>query len=284
MNAVMPSPKRVRLHSPVTPSAVLRPLAGRTAVVTGSTRGIGEGIARALAEAGCNLVLNGRGPSREGKRLADEIAETWSIDVAYCSADLRRTNQVDRLVDFSRDRFGRVDILINNAGIQHVAPVEAFADECWDAVLSLNLSAAFHATKAVLPGMRQRGWGRIINIASVHGLVASANKCAYVAAKHGLVGFTKVVALETANDGITCNAICPGWVLTDLVQCQVEARALALGSTTDEASVDLLRAKQPMLQFSSAESIGALTVFLCGPHGRTITGAAYTMDGGWVAA
>lgn len=283
MTAVMPSPDRVRLHSPVTPSAVCRPLAGRTAVVTGSTRGIGEAIARALAEAGCNLILNGRGPSREGKRLADEIGETWSIDAAYCPADLRRTNQVDRLAEFSRDRFGRVDVLINNAGIQHVAPVEAFADECWDEVLSLNLSAAFHATKAVLPGMRQRGWGRIINIASVHGLVASANKCAYVAAKHGLVGFTKVVALETANDGITCNAICPGWVLTDLVQSQVEARARSLGSTSEEASVDLLRAKQPMLQFSSAESIGALAVFLCGPHGRTITGAAYTMDGGWVA-
>jgi 3-hydroxybutyrate dehydrogenase len=229
------------------------------------------------------LVLNGRGPSREGKRLADEIAETWSIDAVYCLADLRRAHQVDKLAEFSRDWFGRVDILVNNAGIQHVAPVEAFADECWDEVLSLNLSAAFHATKAVLPGMRQRGWGRIINIASVHGLVASANKCAYVAAKHGLVGFTKVVALETANDGITCNAICPGWVLTDLVQCQVEARARALGSTSEEASVDLLRVKQPMLQFSSAESIGALTAFLCGSHGRTIAGAAYTMDGGWVA-
>jgi 3-hydroxybutyrate dehydrogenase len=229
-------------------------------------------------------VLNGRGPSREGKRLVDEIAEAWSIDAAYCPADLRRANQVDRLAEFALDRFGRIDVLINNAGIQHVAPVEAFADECWDEVLSLNLSAAFHATKAVLPGMRQRGWGRIINIASVHGLVASANKCAYVAAKHGLVGFTKVVALESANDGITCNAICPGWVLTDLVQRQVEARARALGSTSEEASVDLLRAKQPMLQFSSAESIGALAVFLCGPHGRTITGAAYTMDGGWVAA
>jgi 3-hydroxybutyrate dehydrogenase len=229
-------------------------------------------------------VLNGRGPSREGKRLVDEIAEAWSIDAAYCPADLRRANQVDRLAEFALDRFGRIDVLINKVGIQHVAPVEAFADECWDEVLSLNLSAAFHATKAVLPGMRQRGWGRIINIASVHGLVASANKCAYVAAKHGLVGFTKVVALETANDGITCNAICPGWVLTDLVQRQVEARARALGSTSEEASVDLLRAKQPMLQFSSAESIGALAVFLCGPHGRTITGAAYTMDGGWVAA
>jgi 3-hydroxybutyrate dehydrogenase len=284
MNAVLPSSERVRPHSPATPSTVLRPLAGRTAVVTGSTRGIGEGIARAFAEAGCNLVLNGRGPSREGKRLVDEIAEAWSIDAAYCPADLRRANQVDRLAGFALDRFGRIDVLINNAGIQHVAPVEAFADECWDEVLSLNLSAAFHATKAVLPGMRQRGWGRIINIASVHGLVASANKCAYVAAKHGLVGFTKVVALESANDGITCNAICPGWVLTDLVQRQVEARARALGSTSEEASVDLLRAKQPMLQFSSAESIGALAVFLCGPHGRTITGAAYTMDGGWVAA
>jgi 3-hydroxybutyrate dehydrogenase len=284
MSTMMPSPDRVQLHSPTTPGAVLRPLAGRTAVVTGSTRGIGEGIARALAETGCNLILNGRGPSCEAKRLTDEIAETWIVEAAYCPADLREPKQVDGLAEFSRDRFGTVDILVNNAGIQHVAPIEAFADECWNDVLSLNLSAAFHATKAVLPGMRQRGWGRIINIASVHGLVASANKCAYVAAKHGLVGLTKVVALETANDGITCNAICPGWVLTDLVQCQMEARARALGSTPEEASVDLLRAKQPMLQFSSAESIGALAAFLCGPHGRTITGAAYTMDGGWVAA
>jgi 3-hydroxybutyrate dehydrogenase len=284
MNAVIPSTDTVRLSSQVAASAVLRPLAGRTAVVTGSTRGIGEGIARALAEAGCNLVLNGRGPSQEGNRLADEVAETWGIDAAYCPADLRRSSQVENLAEFSHERFGRVDILVNNAGIQHVAPVESFTDESWDEVLSLNLSAAFRATKAVLPGMRQRGWGRIINIASVHGLVASANKCAYVAAKHGLVGFTKVVALETANDGVTCNAICPGWVLTDLVQNQVKARALVLGSTSEEASADLLQAKQPMLQFSSAESIGALTVFLCSPHGRTITGAAYTMDGGWVAA
>jgi 3-hydroxybutyrate dehydrogenase len=216
--------------------------------------------------------------------LADEIAETWSIDAAYCPVDLRQINEVEKLVEFSYERFGRVDILVNNAGIQHIAPVEAFADESWDDVLSLNLSAAFLTTKAVLPGIRLRGWGRIINIASVHGLVASANKCAYVAAKHGLVGLTKVVALETANDGITCNAICPGWVLTDFVESQVKARALALETTSEEASADLLQAKQPMLQFSSAESIGALTVFLCSPHGRTITGAAYTMDGGWVAA
>jgi 3-hydroxybutyrate dehydrogenase len=181
------------------------------------------------------------------------------------------------------DHFGRVDILVNNAGIQYVSPIEDFPDERWEEVLSLNLSAAFRAIREVLPSMRHHGWGRIINIASVHGLVASERKCAYVAAKHGLVGLTKVVALETANDGITCNAICPGWVLTDLVQRQVDALASAQGITVEQAGLDLLRAKQPMHQFSTIESIGAMTAFLCGDAARTITGAAMTVDGGWAA-
>jgi 3-hydroxybutyrate dehydrogenase len=265
------------------PQSTMRPLAGCTALVTGSTRGIGTGIASALGEAGCNLVLNGRTPSAPGERLASQMGDLWGVDAVYHPADLRRPEEVLELVLAAQDRLGHIDILVNNAGIQHVAPVETFDDEAWDAVLSLNLSAAFRATKAVLPGMRERGFGRIINIASVHGLVASVHKSAYVAAKHGLLGFTKVVALETANDGITCNAICPGWVLTDLVERQIGVRAEADGRTLAEASADLLRAKQPMQQFSSVESVGALTLFLCGPHGRTITGAAYTMDGGWTA-
>jgi 3-hydroxybutyrate dehydrogenase len=265
------------------PRSPARPLTGRTALVTGSTRGIGAGIANALAEAGCNVVLNGRTSSEAGARIANAIGDLWGVDAVYYSADLREPDEVRRLLNVARIRFGHVDILVNNAGIQHVAPVEAFDDRAWDEVLSLNLSASFRAIKSVLPGMRERGFGRIINIASVHGLVASVQKSAYVAAKHGLLGLTKVVALETANDGITCNAICPGWVLTDLVERQLEIRAGADGKTLAEASADLLRAKQPMHQFSSAESVGALTLFLCGAHAGTITGAAYTMDGGWVA-
>ena len=283
MHATMPPLEVHSLTAEAATQQVLRPLAGRTAIVTGSTRGIGEGIARALAEAGCNLVLNGRRSGEEGDRLADAFATAWNVEARYHAADLRKSSHAERLVAFAQEQFGLIDILVNNAGIQHVAPIETFADASWDEVLSLNLSAAFHATKAVLPDMRSRGWGRIINIASVHGLVASANKCAYVAAKHGLLGLTKVVALETANDGITCNAICPGWVLTELVQRQVEARAAASGMTSAEARMQLLRAKQPMHEFSSTESIGALTVFLCGSHARTITGAAYSMDGGWIA-
>ncbi|WP_262273395.1 3-hydroxybutyrate dehydrogenase [Microvirga yunnanensis] len=283
MHAVLSRPEDHRLTTEVATQPVLRSLSGRTAIVTGSTRGIGEGIARALAEAGCNLVLNGRRSSEEGEPFADAIAATWNVEVRYHAADLRTSSHVERLAAYAQEQFGTVDILVNNAGIQHVAPIEAFADECWDNVLSLNLTAAFHAIKGVLPGMRTHGWGRIINIASVHSLVASPNKCAYVAAKHGLLGLTKVVALETANDGITCNAICPGWVLTELVQHQVEARATASGMCPEEARIDLLRAKQPMFEFSSVESIGALTVFLCSSHARTMTGAAYTMDGGWAA-
>jgi 3-hydroxybutyrate dehydrogenase len=281
MHGVLSAPNDRSFTAPT--QAVLRPLAGRNAVITGSTRGIGEGIARALAEAGCNLLLNGRRSQKEGQRLASDITTTWNVGAEYHSADLRKSNDVARLVAVAQEQFGTVDILVNNAGIQHVAPVESFAEACWDDILSLNLTAAFLATKAVLPGMRRHGWGRIINIASVHGLVASVNKCAYVAAKHGLLGLTKVVALETANDGITCNAICPGWVLTELVQRQVEARAATSGMSPAEARMDVLRAKQPMHEFSSAESIGALTVFLCSSNARTITGAAYTMDGGWAA-
>jgi 3-hydroxybutyrate dehydrogenase len=258
-------------------------LRGRVAVVTGSTRGIGAGIAASLAEAGCDLVLNGRTPPEEGVVLARELASAHGVGSAYCAADLRRADQIGVLARFAQDKFGRVDILVNNAGIQHVCPVADFPDERWEEVLSLNLSAAFRATKAVLGGMQARGWGRIINVASVHGLVASEHKAAYVAAKHGLVGLTKVVAIETANDGITCNAICPGWVRTELVQRQLDARACSQGITADEAARALLRSKQPMHQFSAVESVGALAVFLCSDIARTMTGTAISMDGGWAA-
>ncbi len=271
---VQPAPRRKGV-----PGALQR----RVALVTGSTRGIGVGIATALAEAGCDIVLNGRTPLAEGVGLAENLADIYGVNTAYYLADLRCAAAIETLTEFAHDRFGRVDILVNNAGVQHVHPVADFPDENWEEVLSLNLSAAFRATKAVLPTMRANGWGRIINIASVHGLVASAGKAAYVAAKHGLVGLTKVVAIETANDQITCNAICPGWVLTELVQRQVDALACAEGIATDDAARNLLLSKQPMHSFSTAQSVGALVVFLCGEAARTMTGAAITMDGGWAA-
>jgi 3-hydroxybutyrate dehydrogenase len=258
-------------------------LRGRVALVTGSTQGIGAGIAASLAEAGCDLVLNGRTASEAGAALARTLADAHGVNAAYCGADLRRLDQVGLLLRFAENEYGRLDILVNNAGVQHVYPIADFPDEHWEEVLSLNLSAAFRATKVVLGGMRARGWGRIINVASVHGLVASEHKAAYVAAKHGLVGLTKVVAIETANDGITCNAICPGWVRTELVQRQVDTRACSQGITADEAAKSLLRSKQPMHQFSAVESVGALAVFLCSDIARTMTGAAISMDGGWAA-
>ncbi len=260
-----------------------RPLAGRGALVTGSTRGIGAGIAEKLAEAGCDIILNGRTDQNDGAHLAAEFARCFNVRADYFSADLRSGEQVKALAAFAQEQLKKVDILVNNAGIQYVAPVENFPDERWDEVIALNLSSAFRAIKAVLPGMRSRGWGRIINIASVHGLVGSEQKSAYVAAKHGLVGLTKVVALEAANDGITCNAICPGWVLTDIVQRQIETRSRERGMAIEDAEKDLLSAKQPMHQFSTVAGIGSLAAFLCSSGAQTITGSALTMDGGWTA-
>jgi 3-hydroxybutyrate dehydrogenase len=256
---------------------------GRTAVVTGSTSGIGLGIATALAAEGCNIVLNGFGDPAAIERLRAELAERYRVDAAYIAADMANPAEIRALVAAAADRLGGVDILVNNAGIQHVAKIVDFPEERWDGVIAINLSAAFHASKAVLPLMIARGWGRIINIASAHGLVASGEKAAYVSAKHGLVGLTKVTAIETANQGITCNAICPGWVLTPLVQQQIEARARAQGIAVEEARNDLVREKQPMLDYTTPEKIGALTVFLCGEAASTITGAALSIDGGWVA-
>ena len=254
-------------------------LKGKTALVTGSTSGIGLGIAKALAAQGANIVLNGFGDA-EGPKA--EIA-ALGVQVVYHGADMSKPAEIEAMVRACEAEFGAVDILVNNAGIQHVAKIEDFPVERWDAIIAINLSSAFHSTRAALPGMRARNWGRVINIASTHGLVASAEKSAYVAAKHGIVGFTKSAALESATTGITHNAICPGWVLTPLVQKQVDARAAAAGISDDEAKRQLLAEKQPSLQFTTPEQLGDLAVFLCSPAADNVRGQAWAMDGGWTA-
>ncbi len=258
-------------------------LRGKTALVTGSTSGIGLGIAHALAAEGCAVMLNGFGEPSEIEQIRRELADRHEVKVAHHPADVAKPDQIRAMVAATAAQLGPVDVLINNAGIQHVAPIEQFPDEKWDAILAINLSAAFHTTKAVLPSMRNRGWGRIVNIASAHGLVASEDKAGYVAAKHGLVGLTKVTALEAASSGITCNAICPGWVLTPLVERQIAARAGDFKLAIEQAKADLLREKQKLLQFTTPEMIGGMVAFLCGENGATTTGAALSMDGGWVA-
>jgi 3-hydroxybutyrate dehydrogenase len=268
---------------PSTDTLAARALAGRTAIVTGSTSGIGLGIAAALAAQGADVVLNGFGDPAEIAAVRRDLAETYGVRAEYSPADMSRPPEIRRMVVDAMEALGAVDILVNNAGIQFVAPVGEFPDDRWDAILAINLSAAFHAIKAVVPGMKRRGWGRIVNIASAHGLVGSHGKVAYVAAKHGILGLTKVVALDHANSGITCNAICPGWVLTPLVQRQVAEKAAQEGSTVAAATEALLAEKQPMLAFSTPESLGALTVFLCGGAAATMTGTALPMDGGWTA-
>jgi 3-hydroxybutyrate dehydrogenase len=251
-------------------------LTGKRAVVTGSTSGIGLGIARALAAQGARVMINGFGDAATVAALKKEFP-------AYSMADLSKPDQIRVMIDDADAKLGGVDILVNNAGIQHTAPVEAFPAERWDAILAVNLSSNFHAIAAVLPQMKKRNWGRIINIASTHGLVASVQKAAYVAAKHGVVGLTKVVALETATTGVTCNAICPGWVLTPLVQKQVDARAEAEKLSPEDARVALLSEKTPSRQFVTPEQIGALAVFLCSEAASNVRGAAWPVDGGWTA-
>jgi 3-hydroxybutyrate dehydrogenase len=254
-------------------------LKGKTALVTGSTSGIGLGIAKALAAQGANIVLNGFGDS-EGPKA--EVA-ALGVQVSYHGADMGKPTEIEAMVGHAIHTFGSLDILVNNAGIQHVARLENFPVERWDAIIAINMSSVFHATRVALPPMRARNWGRIINVASVHGLVASAEKSAYVTAKHGVVGLTKVIALENATTGVTCNAICPGWVLTPLVQKQVDAKAAALGINNDEAIKTLLGEKEPSMQFTTPEELGALAVFLCSPAGNNVRGVAWNMDGGWTA-
>ncbi len=258
-------------------------LQGKTAIVTGSTSGIGLGIAEALAAQGCRIVLNGLGDATEIENTRRELAESKGVDVVYDGADMTRPDEIAAMVKGAAARFGSADILVNNAGIQHTSTIEEFPRDRWHAVIAINLSAIFHATQAALPFMRKGGWGRIINVASAHGLVASANKSAYVAAKHGAVGLTKVTALETAGSGITCNAICPGWVRTPLVERQIEALAAKENFGIDEAAVELLKAKQPSKQFVTPQQIGALAAFLCSSAAEQITGSTQSIDGGWTA-
>ena len=254
-------------------------LKGKTAIVTGSTSGIGLGIAKALAAQGANIVLNGFGDV-DGPKA--EIA-ALGAQVGYHGADMSKPAEIEAMVQYASTTFGGVDILVNNAGIQHVARIENFPVEKWDAIIAINLSSVFHATRLALPGMQAKNWGRIINVASVHGLVGSAEKSAYVAAKHGVVGLTKVTALENATSGVTCNAICPGWVLTPLVQKQVDAKAAAQGISNAEATKQLLGEKEPSMQFTTPEELGALAVFFCSPAGNNVRGVAWNMDGGWAA-
>jgi 3-hydroxybutyrate dehydrogenase len=258
-------------------------LSGKTALVTGSTSGIGLGVARALAAQGANIVFNGFGELPQIELLHTGVAQEFGVQTAYHNADMSKPDEIAAMMRFADDKFGGVDVLVNNAGIQHVANIEDFPVEKWDAILAINLSSAFHTTRLALPAMKQKNWGRIVNIASVHGLVGSAQKSAYVAAKHGLVGFTKVTALETAHTGVTCNAICPGWVLTPLVQKQVDDRAARDGISAEAAKKALLTEKQPSGEFVTTEELGALVVFLCSPLANQVRGAAWNMDGGWAA-
>ncbi|MBY6256489.1 3-hydroxybutyrate dehydrogenase [Phytobacter diazotrophicus] len=253
-------------------------LNGKVALVTGSTSGIGLGIACALAEAGAELILNGFG---EVDRAKEKVAR-YGARPGYHDADLSDPAQIEAMMQYAEREYGGVDILVNNAGIQHVAPVEQFPVEKWNAILAINLSSVFHTSRLALPGMKERNWGRIINIASVHGLVASKEKSAYVAAKHAVVGLTKVIALENAQTNITCNALCPGWVLTPLVQQQIDQR-IASGIPPDVARDSLLGEKQPSGDFVTPEQLGALALFLCSDAASQVRGAAWNMDGGWVA-
>ena len=264
-------------------AAPARSLAGKVALVTGSTSGIGLGIARALAEAGSAVMLNGFGAADEIAKTKERIAGDFEVAVSYSPADMTRPDAIAEMIASAVAEHGRLDVLVNNAGIQHVAPLDQFPIEKWDTILAINLSSAFHTTRLVLPGMRRNGFGRIVNIASAHGLVGSPFKAAYVAAKHGIVGLTKVTALETAEDGITCNAICPGYVYTPLVEAQIDGQARAHGISREKVIRDVLLAQQPNKHFASVEELGALTVFLASDAAASITGIALPVDGGWTA-
>lgn len=256
---------------------------GKVALVTGSTSGIGLGIARVLAAQGAHLMLNGLGEADEINRLCQDLEQTYQVNVRYHGANLLHPEEIYTMIEWTVAELGGLDILVNNAGVQYVAPIDEFPRDKWDAILAINLSAAFHTIHYTLPFMKRKDWGRIVNIASVQGLIGSVNKSAYVASKHGLVGLTKVVALETAQSGITCNAICPGYARTPLVEAQIKARAEQMGIEHEEGARHLLGEKQPSLQFINIEDIAQLVVFLCSDHASQITGIALPIDGGWTA-
>ncbi len=262
---------------------MMKPLSNKVALVTGSTSGIGLAMARAFAHAGAEVVMNGFGDPAEIEKLREEIAESAKVPVHFIPADLSKGADAQMLVKQTIAICKRVDILVNNAGIQHVASIPDFPEEKWDAVIAINLSSAFHTSKIALADMQLRGWGRVINVASAHGLVASVNKSAYVAAKHGIIGLTKVTALENAKSHITCNAVCPGWVDTPLVRKQIEARAAAQGISVDAATKQLVGEKQPSERFVKPEHLAELALFLCSEAGGSVTGSSYVMDGGWTA-
>jgi 3-hydroxybutyrate dehydrogenase len=259
------------------------PLKGKVSLVTGSTSGIGLGIARALAGAGSAVVLNGFGKPEEIKAVQDAVGADFGVPVAYSGADMSKPDSIAEMIRMTLDNFGRLDVLVNNAGIQHVAPLQEFPVAKWDAIIAINLSSAFHTTRLALPSMIANKWGRIINIASAHGLVGSAFKSAYVAAKHGMLGLTKVTALEVAEIGITCNAICPGYVYTPLVEMQIEGQAEAHGIPREQVIRDVLLAQQPNKRFATTDELGSIAVFLASDAASSITGAAIPVDGGWTA-
>ena len=258
-------------------------LKGKTAVVTGSTSGIGLGIAEGFAKEGINLVLNGFGDASEIETIRAGLASKFGIKVTYDGADMSKPEQIEAMMKKAAADFGGVDILVNNAGIQHVCPVEDFPTAKWDAIIAINMSSAFHTTKMAVPYMKSKGWGRIINVASAHAMVASPFKSAYVASKHGIMGFTKTVALEVAEKGITCNAICPGYVLTPLVEKQIPDTAKARGMTEEQVKKDVLLAAQPTKQFVTTEQVAGTAIFLCSDSAASITGTNIMVEGGWTA-
>ena len=258
-------------------------LQGQVAIVTGSTSGIGHALADALAAQGCNIVMNGLGEMNAIERARAEMAETHGVEVLYHGADMTKPGEIADMVRAAKAEFGELDILVNNAGVQHIDPVENFPDDKWDLIIAINLSSAFHATKAAIPIMKEQGRGRIVNIASAHALVASPFKSAYVAAKHGIMGLTKTVALEVAQDGITCNAICPGFVKTPLVEAQIADQAKARGISEEAVMKDVILAAQPTKQFVTFEQLSGMLLYLVSDAGASANGAAFQVDGGWVA-